>query len=384
MFKSIALIALLCLPTAYAETKFNVSGDAYVRGYFKNSTGPYGTSAFNQFFRVNVDAKADEHVTLKTGLVLSGNTWEGDTHSTDAIGGTHEDGFGKGDTTRLDHAVIEYSNDGWITSAGRHAVSSPGNFLTSDDRRDRVQVLKVFPSYDLLALVYDKRSEGTLANSKDDLDMFSANYYGSIGQFKYALQSGFWYSKSPTAFSLDNIKQLTPQLTTKFAGIDLELYYTILWGGSTLYKKDHHSFAVKLAKDLEVVKVEYQTILTRNGGLVAGGFDSLSSIVNNSPDHNQSSIKLKTIGFAGGVSGANEYLHMLRFTKIIFTDLTATFGLGCGKIYTPITTPTEKVTILDTTFKYSLSKALALNLKYGKFLGDNKDHAGSLSLNALF
>ena len=376
-------LSLLC-SVAMAETKLNFSGDAYVRGYFKNGFSPDKERAINQFFRLNADAKVDDNLTVKTGLVLSGNSWEGDMHTTDSVGGIHEDGFGKGDTTRLDHAQIEYTKDGWVTSVGRMAVTSPGSFLTSDDRRDRVQVLKIFPSYDVLALVYDKRYEGTKTNSRDDLDMYSVNYYGTWGQFKYALQSGYWIQKNPAGVSLDNIKQITPQLVTTIAGINLDFYYTILWGGSTYYKNDHHSMALKLSKDLEVVKAELETIMTRNGGLIAGGFDSLSSIVNNSADHNQSAIKLRTIGFGLGAADADEYMSMARFSKAVMPELTLSLGAGVAKFYVSASNKAEKNTIVDATAKYDFSKALALNAKYGKFFGDNKDHAGSLTLSANF
>jgi hypothetical protein len=411
--KKTMLIALSLLSSvAMAETKFNFSGDAYVRAYNINAhnVGSTTTQAFSQFFRLNVDAKPDEHLTIKTGLVLSGDNWEGDSHRVltttstatgtttgTAVGGTNDNGTGNGSIAHLDHAVLEYNNEGWITSVGRLAVSSPGNFLTSDDRRDRVQVLKVFPTYDMLAFVYDKRAAGSITDKKDDLDMYSINYYGSWNQFKYALQTGYWASKKYGAttsayngvVNLDDIKQVTPQLSTTVLGVNADLYYTILWGGSAYYKNDHHSMALKLSKDLEVVNVEYESILTRNGGLIAGGFDSLSSIVNNSMDHNVSQINLRNIGFGLGNKDADEYLHMVRVSKKVTNDLTASLSAGCGKFYVwsilnSYTPRIEKNTILDATVKYDFSKALALNAKFGKFLGDNKDHAGSLTLNANF
>jgi hypothetical protein len=411
--KKIMLIVLsLLATTAMAETKFNFSGDAYVKMYNLNAhnVGNASTQAFNQFFRLNADAKVDDNLTVKTGLVLSGDNWEGDSHRTltttstatgtttgTAVSGTNDNGTGNGSITHLDHAVIEYAKDGWITSVGRHAVTSPGSFLTSDDRRDRVQVLKVFPTYDVLAFVYDKRAAGTITDKRDDLDMYSVNYYGSWNQFKYALQTGYWVSKKYGAttsayngvVNLDNIKQVTPQLSTKIANVDLDLYYTMLWGGSAYYKNDHHSLAFKAGSDLEFAKVEFEAIYTKRGGLIAGGFDTLSSIVNNNPDHNQTHIALRNIGFALGNKDAKESMHMVRFTKKVTTDLTASLSAGMGKFYVwsitnAFTAREEKNTILDATLKYDLSKALAINAKYGKFFGDNKDHAGSLSLNAAF
>lgn len=388
MSKALLLaLSFICL-TAQAETKLNFSGDAYVRGYFLKGTGPDHTQAFNQFFRLNLDAKPDEFLTVKAGLVLAAESWQGDTHTAiptpgaTAIGGTNEDGTGNGNVTHLDHAFIQYSKEGWITSVGRHAVTSPGGFLTSDDRRDRIQLLK-FHGTGVWALVYDKRSEGSLANNRDDLNMYSLNYYGSAPLFKYALQTGYW--KASNKSSLDNIKQFTPQLNGQIFGIDYNLYYTILWGGSTLYKNDHHSAALRLTKDLEVVKIDYQSIFTKRGGLIAGGFDTLSSVINNNPDHNQSSIKLRNIGQGFGIVKKDESVHMLKFSKSITTELSASLGAGWAKILSASAgTVIEKNTILDATAKYAFSKNLNLVGAYGKFFGDNKDHAGSLTLNANF
>lgn len=388
---------------AHAETKINFSGDAYVRGYFLNGTGPYNTQAFNHFFRLNLDAKPDDNLTLKTGLVLAAETWEGDTHkpiyasgtnnSGTAVGGTNEDGLGNGNATHLDHAVIEYKKESWIFSAGRHAVTTPGCFLTCDDRRDRLQALKFMSNYDVFAFAYDKRGEGSLANGKDDLDMFTLAYYGATSHFKYALQAGYWISKKynsattgyNSAVNLDNIKQFTPQLTGNLFGIDYNLYYSILWGGSALYKNDHHSAAARLTKDLEVVKIDYESTFTKRGGLIVGGFDTLSSVINNSPDHNQSSIKLRTIGYGLGVTKKDEYVHMVKVSKTFTQEFSASIGGGRAHILTAAAGNTiEKNTVLDATAKYTFSKNLNLAGAYGKFYGDNKDQAGSLTLNANF
>ncbi|MBY0416024.1 MAG: hypothetical protein K2Q18_17770 [Bdellovibrionales bacterium] len=400
--KTLLCLLALCAFSAQAETKFTYGGDAYVRGYFKNSTGPSGTQAFNQFFRVNVNAKPDDFLTVKVGAVLSSNTWEGDNHKAiyssltqntgTAVGGTNDDGFGNDNVTRLDHAVIEYNKDNWITSVGRHAVTTPGGFLTSDDRRDRIQVLKIRDNYDVFAFAYDKRAEGSLTDAKDDLDMVSLNYYGAIAGYKYALQTGYWWSKKYAlgtsgfnGVNLDNIKQVSPQIEGNIADVVyFNFYYTLLFGGSAYYKDDHHAAALKLTKDFDVLKVELQSMVTKDGGLIAGGFDSLSSIVNNSPDHNNSSIKLKTIGFGLGNKASDESLHMIRVSKSFLTDFTASIGGGYGEFYTTATTPKEKNTVVDATTRYNISQYLTLSAAYGHFFGDNKDHAGSLTLKATF
>jgi hypothetical protein len=396
--KTLLCLLVLFSISAHAETKLTYSGDAYVRGYFKNSTGPTGTQAFNQFFRFNVDAKPDDALAVKVGAILSSDTWEGDGHKSipnggTAVGGTNDDGNGNGSVTHLDHAVIEYSKEGWITSVGRHAVTTPGSFLTSDDRRDRIQVLKIRDNHDVFAFAYDKRAEGSLTDSRDDLDMVSLNYYGAFSTYRYALQTGYWKSKKYNnatsglngVVNLDEVKQVSPQFEGKIADIvDFNFYYTILFGGSVFYKDEHQSAALKLTKDFDFVKVELQSMWVKNGGLIAGGFDSLSSIINNSPDHNQSSIKLKTIGFGLGNKKADESLHMARFTKLFGKDFTATIGGGWGEFYNGAANPLQQNSVVDATARYNISQYLTLTAAYGHFFGDFKDHAGSLTLKALF
>jgi hypothetical protein len=401
MIKLILCAIFLLSFSVHAETKFGYTGDAYVRGYYKNSTGDTGTQAFNQFFRFNANVKPDDNLTVKAGLILSSNTWEGDNHKGiltgttptggTAIGGTNDDGFSNDNVTRLDHAVIEYSKNNWITSVGRHAVSTPGNFLTSDDRRDRIQLLKIQSNYDVIAFAYDKRGEGSLSNANDDVDMYSLSYYGAFSTFKYAMQTGYWiskeYSAATTGFNalnLDNIKQISPQIEGKVGPIDMNFYYTVLFGGDVLYKNDHHASALKLAHTFDLLKVEVQSMVVKNGGLVAGGFDSLSSLINNSPDHSQSSIKLKTIGFGLGNLDADESLHMIRLSKAWNEELTTSLGGGFGEFFSSATTPLEKNKVLDASAKYAFSPNLKLEATVGRFYGDFKKHAGSLTLKANF
>ncbi len=401
MMKTLLCSLMFLAFAAHAETKLNYSGDAYVRGYFKNTTGNSGNQAFNQFFRFNVIAKPDDNLSVKAGLILSSNTWEGDNHRAvyasaaqnggTAMGGTNDDGFSNDNVTRLDHAVIEYKTNGWITSVGRHAVSTPGNFLTSDDRRDRIQVIKIRDNYDAIAFAFDKRAEGSLTDRKDDQNMYSLNYYGAFSTYKYALQSGYWVSKAFNAttsgfntVNLDNVKQFSPQIEGKLGSIDMNFYYTLLFGGAANYKNDHHAAAVKLAYDFDIVKLEVQSMVVKNGGLIASGFDSLSSIVNNSPDHNQSSIKLKTIGFGLGNKKADESLHMARISKAFNESIAASIGGGWGEFYNTATTPLQQNSLVDATARYTFSPNLNLQAAYGHFFGDWKDHAGSLTLKANF
>ncbi len=384
MKKALLLSLVLISNMALAETKVNFSGDAYVKGYFKNSTGKTGDQAFNQMFRLNLDAQADENLSLKAGLILSGNTWEGDNHTTNAVGGTHEDGVGGGDTTRLDTASLHYLKNGWLFSAGRMAITSPGSFLTSDDRRDRLQLIK-FVENGMWAFVYDKRKEGTIANGYDDANMYSINFYGKTESFNYALQTGYFTSKNVNANYLKDTKQFTPQIDGKMLGLDYAAYYTLLYKGKpgTLYYGTHHSLALVLGKDFETFKVQLLSAHTQRGGLIASGFDTFSSVINNSPDHNQSSIRLGTIGLGLGTFQKNEHFTALKLTAPIGSDLVGSASFGRGNFYVTKVSALKNESVVDATLKYKLSKNLSLDSKYGRLLSQ-KVHGGSLALNAQF
>jgi hypothetical protein len=382
-------ILFLTCNTTYADNKIDFKGDAFVRGYFKNSTGNDGTQAFNQYFRLNIDAKPDDNLAIKSGIILSGNTWEGDNHTTPATAnGVDQDGGG-GDTIRLDHASIDYVKNCYSTTIGRVAVTSPGSFLTSDDRRDRFQLLK-FVNNGIWAFIYDKRSEGLLNNGRDDLDMFSISYFGKTTYFKYAVQTGYWTSK--TNYSLKDLKQITPQLEGDWNKIYYKLYYTLLTGGAnnvqSLFPKTHHAAALVLSKEFGESKLSYQSILTSHGGLIAGGYDTFSSIINNSPDHHQSSIKLRSIGSGFGRQVANERINIIKLAFKINNDFSGSVSAGLARLYvyavTAASSKLENNNVVDATLKYTISKNLSLDMAYGKFFRDNKDHAGSLTVNAIF
>jgi hypothetical protein len=269
------------------------------------------------------------------------------------------------------------------------AVTSPGSFLTSDDRRDRIQVLKI-EQRGFWAFVYDKRYEGVLANGRDDLDMFSVNYYGKTDHFNFALQTGYW--TSTTSYSLKDLKQFTPQIDGIFWGVNYNFYYTILTGGSSspaaIYPHTHQSTALVLSKNFNDLKLSYQSIFTFHGGLIAGGYDTFSSIVNNNPDHHQSSVALRSIGFGFGRDAANEQMHVVKLGTSLTPSILATLSAGVARLYvwaaTIANSKIESNQLIDATLKYSIAKNLSLDTSFGKFYGDNSNSAGSLTLNANF
>jgi len=92
-----------------------------------------------------------------------------------------------------------------------------------------------------------------------------------------------------------------------------------------------------------------------------------------------------TIWFFGfGSKNIDEHFSAIRFSKQLNEDLTVGIGGGLGKMYASFLSPKENNSVVDVTARCNISKNLSLTGLYGHFFGDFEDHAGSLTLSALF
>lgn len=378
LFKASILFASYLL-SAQAAEQVTFSGDAFVRGYSKDRTGENADASFNQFLRLKTTFKADENVNVKLGAIYTSSTMNGDFRTT-GTSGTHNL---NSENVRLDFAHFEYIKDKYFISVGRQIVSSRGGFLTSDDRRDRIAVAR-FIDQDVLVFLYDKRAEGTLTTSLDDLDMYSINYYGKKDQWLYAIQTAYFNQKKSTTTNLLKLRdviQVTPEITFVGDNFSVDGYYTYVGQGKgdAVYKDSHQSLALKHTLNLPVLKIETQAVLTQDGGLVASGFDTLSSVINNSAFNYQSNINLLNIGLASGNKKADESVLMTRLTKTIWTDLDLNLGGGHARTYNSTRGTLINNTVLDAGLRYQVSKASFAKLNFGQLFGDTDRLATNLT-----
>lgn len=364
---------------AQAAEQVTFSGDAFVRGYSKERTGDNADSSFNQFLRLKTTIKADENVNVKLGAIYSSSTMNGDFRTTGTNGAHHL----TSENIRLDFAHIEYIKDKYFVSVGRQVVSSRGGFLTSDDRRDRLAIAR-FIDQDVLVFLYDKRAEGTLTTALDDLDMYSLNYYGKKDQWLYAIQTAYFNQKKPTTTNLLKLRdviQVTPEVTFVGDNYSIDGYYSYVGQGTgdAIYKDNHHALALKYTLNLPILKFEAQATATQDGGLVASGFDTLSSVINNSAFNYQSNINLVNIGLASGAKKADETVLMTRFTKTVWTDLDLNLGGGHARTYSTARGQLINNTVLDAGLRYQVSKASYARWNFGQLFGDTDRLATSLT-----
>lgn len=372
-------ISLALVQTAKAQSQISFSGDGFVRGYSKDRTGDNADSGFNQYLRLKTTIKADESVNVKLGAVYSSATLQGDFRTTGTSGTHHL----TSENVRLDFAHFEYIKDKYFVSVGRQVVTSRGGFLTSDDRRDRIAVAR-FIDQDVVVFIYDKRAEGTLTTALDDLDMYSVNYYGKKDKWLYAFQTAFFNQKKATTtnvLKLRDVVQVTPELTFVGDTYSIDGYYTYvgLGTGDAIYKDNHHALALKYTQNFPILKFEAQAIATLDGGLVASGFDTLSSVINSSAFNYQSNINLLNIGLASGAKKADESVFMTRFTKTVWTDLDLNLGAGHARTYSSTRTRVLNNSVLDAGLRYQVSKASFAKLNFGQLFGDTDRLATNLT-----
>ncbi len=373
------------------ESKVSFSGDAFIRAYVKDNTSDHGTGAFTQFLRLKSSFKADEQVTVKMGAIYASSNMGGDfrltsTPTTTALGSTTsttigEQTSGGGENIRLDFAHFEYFNGDIFVAMGRQAVTSPGAFLTSDDRRDRFAIAKFFGQNSLVA-IYDKREEGTLANAKDDLDMYSLNFYGKTEKMNYALQSGYFAQEATSStalLKLKSVKQFTPQLTYMFDALTLDAYYTIVGDGkgNAIYRDWHHSSALKTTSNFANFKLEVLGIYVIDGGLIATGFDTLSSVINNSPVNYRSSINLGNLGSGAGAKKADETMAMTKLSRDFSENFGASIGAGHVRYYS--SGDLKNNTVVDASLRMQISKASFAKLNYGQLFGETDKLASNIT-----
>lgn len=214
--------------------------------------------------------------------------------------------------------------------------------------------------------------------------MYSVNYYGKKENLSYALQTGWFLQKQGNTtgtLKLRDVKQVTPQLTYFADSFVLDTYYTLVGDGSgdAVYKDWHHSMAVKFTKDFPIVKLEVLGALTLDGGLIASGFDTLSSVVNNNSFNYTSNIDLAYIGLASGAKKADETLVMTKFSRELMTDLEGSVGAGHLRHYSAAKGQIQNNTVVDASLKYQVTKATNAKLNFGQLFGDTDKLATSLT-----
>ncbi len=352
----IALAAAAAISPAAFAGDVTWGGDANVEGYMSrtDAKATAGTETDNRGYtnliRLKGTFKADGNVSVNTRLYLADGEFTGD----DTAAGTYRNNTG--DTVALDYGYIQAPIAGWTFRLGRQTANWANCFVTCDDRRDRLLAMKRFGGTTVI-LINDKRAsagrstsssapsgviaptwtdansngiydageetgyaEGTTTTTtalgaNDETkntgegDMYAAAAVGVIKGWQWGFLVSKWLGEDN--YFLQDVWEVSPTIKGKIGPVKVEGALNILGGGNTannaVYFSDTNVSAyARAAMEMGSVNLEAQGVIVSEGGLISGGFDTFTMLINSNPDNNRSNTTVATIGSFGtkGVESA--------------------------------------------------------------------------------
>lgn len=386
----LGLCALLLSSVSFAFTpgdpnlKVTFGGDAYVRGYSKKTNTNSKDQGFAQLLRLKMDLQTSDQIKVATRMVLSGDQWAGDTAS-GAVTGNSDNGGG-GNDVRLDYGYLEFPiAKGWYARAGRQEANFSDCFNTCDDRRDRLMVYKFYGKF-LPAILFDKRKEGSFTDEGDDGDMYALALFHLDRVHEWALLYAYWQNDDNT-YVLNKVHNFSPYY--KYNGDKFKAMAVWNWLGqgdrSSWYHGNHNSFALKGEYRFHTNwEIGAQAIMSEDGGLIAGGYDTYSFVVNNDPEHNSSNTRLVSLGgFGTFTGGSNDDEHFFVTRLRNFTGpVTTSLAVGRARQFL---NPTEyDLMIYDFQVHYQHSQRLLLKAGVALVREDRSEEATLFQVETQF
>jgi hypothetical protein len=422
---ALAVAALVAVPTAYAQPKFEVGVDLDVRGYFLDqvkatpavpspipgapnlaeATTAGTTSDIHNRMRVNATYTSPDNIKAVTRVQISNRSWQGD--ATGAGDRAGETPFTQGhahEQIGLDLAYADVPMGPGLLRVGRIETSWSNNFTTSDDRRDRIQYSTRVAGQ--TAFIFMDRRVGGDNIWDEGRNSF---YVGSVGMTPIGLFGwivGYWDGADTDA--LNGAVHFAPYLQTKLGSISLAAGLDVWNGGEVVWSDTHYSGYLRLGTDVGPVKLEGQYVLVKDGGLVANGFDTFSSLIHNSPNHSASPTRIAGLDLGGRGADIDRHLLALRASMDVTPALRVTGaagwinydgyspGIPAGAVGNPNPVPAgmvafeadEDVTFVDLQVRYQLRPSASVTATLGRVMSEDylgTDYtAGAVTLRAAF
>lgn len=382
---ALAIAALLAAPAAHSAVAVDFNGEfeANAVNLDNDEPGQEDGRGILQLLRLGANIKLDDGVQIVTRMNLSNREWRGDRPQPDIDDAYSPDAA---DNVTLDLGYLQLPLGPGILRIGRQESNWGNCFVSCDDRRDRIQYVTRLGGTNI-GLGYDKRVEGQFGpgpNTDDD----QTGYYGfAVGQLGPVVAGLLIYhlrydDNAATPMRDGTVTLVSPYFQTKVAGIDLSgtfAYQNMDPGQGSM--DDRLGAYLRAGYDFGVAKVEGQLVWT-DGYAPNQGFDSFSSMINNSPENKNSALSVTnigadTIGFAARVYGnVTEQLKLVAAAGV-YDDGDAVERGYAGR--------DEKLTFFDLQAHYQVTPSTLIWATAGRVnvdpaLGSDTDLTG-LSLN---
>lgn len=307
-------------------------------------------------------------------------------------------------------------------------------FSDCDSRRDRVMLSKDVQGY-LIFAALDKRNSGAtdpyglpVADINSGSDAFIGLIHHMAGQ-NYNLSYGFLYAhfQGNTAtesyvlnnnnhtynydpgtrhsnFALSGTNVIYDYIEGNVHGYDMMVAHNYLGGGNgSIFNNGSNAYTIRLGHSLpDRLHIDLEWTQALAGGFIHPGFDTMSSVINNNPDMDQSPVRLIHLGGLGAIPGTpNEerFNQWLIMSKISYQPTNAwTLSAGVGRMRrnggyqtgysldpAAVFQGVANDLVFDTQAHYQLNKLVGFSATWGRVNGINhpRDYTGSLDSYAV-
>lgn len=351
-------------------------------GFDGNTYGPSASPATNasetdngfaNLLRVKADFRHEgTGVSLHTSTQLAGSRWTGDVRG-DGTRAYSADG-NENVTLDLGYVQIPFANR-TVLRVGRQASSWSNCFLVCDDRRDRI--LGLIPTAaGTVILGYDRRRDTTSFANPDNGDMWNLGLVTRVGGFNVGLLYVNWLentdggSGQTDQYPIQGMHIFSPYIqgqVTDNVNMAFGLNYfggnAIDFGNGQVFADNAWSQYLRLGTSLDVVDLNFQAVLTQDGGSVSQGFDTYSSLLNNNPDSTASPTSLVRMGGASGLKGHEEMLFIAQAGFNVSPALTLKGAIGYYDIDN--SAASDDSMVFDLQAHYRLNEAVSTSVTWG-------------------
>ncbi len=381
---------------------FSWKGDSKT-SVFHNKAGGFATGSttygdvegLRELAHLGFDAKAGE-ASLHAGAILQGYTWVGNAHGADTPAYPNQVTGISSNAIRLDYAYLETPIPGGIDlSVGRQIVNWGYCFTACDTRRDRIKLVKVINKHWVFVDLWDKRAPtlNSNANPKYSVGDYRSGYMwlnGFVAGFHPGMNSQFHVGSfisifrgntatganatgSPTGtvnsgYALEGVDLWSSWIRGNIGGWQYLGNLNVTKNGKILWPDTSEAYAVRVSHDLmsNQWNLAGQYIGVHNGGLISSGYDTFSSLVNNSPAMDTSPTNVTNLGGVGTLNGGQykQWMAMVRLSWMPTQAWTLNVaggrmhrdgGAGAGGLGGFTTGTTENDNVFDVQAHYQLS-----------------------------
>lgn len=386
---SLLSLAIMGASSAYAmKTEFAV--DYLAKAYsirsdaWEGNTTSDGNSAdardngFANLLRVTSNfIDEDTGVSVHTRLELAGDRWQGDDLDYNSGSTEQFNADNRGSIVSLDLGYAQIPLPGKaILRVGRQEANWNNGLLVSDDRRDRI--LGIVPtSIGTVLALYDRRGDQQGFFSNDNGDMISLGLITKLMDYQVGLLYVHWFTNHKGAsqgYALQGADIFSPYITGSVGGL-FKLTTGFNYVGNNkideaapgvsyasagfdglVFSDSSFSEYVRAEKTLGDLDFGLQWVGAQDGGLISSGFDTYSSMINNSPE---STANPTSVYRMGGKSGLKDYNESLLIGKVGFNVTPQWKVTGAlGSLMVDNGTNDDSSVVVDLEASYQVNKAV--------------------------